>query len=60
MNKYLRGFIAGSMVGIAASMLFMPGKDNEMKRKFWGSSKNIMDNASQIMANMLSEMKERK
>ncbi|MCM8901232.1 MAG: hypothetical protein PWR01_470 [Clostridiales bacterium] len=60
MNKYLRGFIAGSMVGIAASMLFMPGKDNEMRRKFWGNSKNIMDNASQIMANMLSEMKERR
>ncbi|SFP58904.1 YtxH domain-containing protein [Caldicoprobacter faecalis] len=59
MNKYLRGFIAGSMVGIAASMLFMPGKDNEMRRKFW-NGKNIMDNASQIMANMLSEMKEKR
>jgi len=59
MNKYLRGFIAGSMVGIAASMLLMSDRDSDMKRKLL-NGKSIMDNASQVMASMLSEMKGRK
>jgi hypothetical protein len=32
MNKYVRGFIAGSMMGIAAGILFMPQR-NGMKKK---------------------------
>jgi len=59
MNKYLRGFIAGSMVGIAASMLLMSDRDSDMKRKLL-NGKSIMDSASQVMASMLSEMKGRK
>ncbi len=59
MNKYLRGFIAGSMVGIAASMLLMPDKDSDMRRKLL-NGKNIIDSASQVMAGMLSEMKGRR
>nr|MBO2493358.1 hypothetical protein [Clostridia bacterium] len=59
MNKYLRGFIAGSMVGIAASMLLMSDRDSDIKRKLL-NGKSIMDSASQVMASMLSEMKGRK
>jgi gas vesicle protein len=60
MNKYLRGFIAGSMVGIAAGMFFKPQKDGDMKRKFFDSGKNIMGSASQMMSDMITDMKENK
>lgn len=59
MNKYLKGFIAGSMVGIAASMLLMPDRDSDMRRKLL-NGKSIMDSASQVMGSMLSEMKGRR
>ena len=45
MNKYLRGFIAGSMMGIAAGILFMPNRNGEVKKKVFGNGKNIVGSA---------------
>ncbi|MGI6188217.1 MAG: hypothetical protein GX041_05845 [Clostridiales bacterium] len=60
MNKYLRGFIAGSMMGIAAGILFMPNRNGEVKKKVFGNGKNIVGSAAQMMADMITDMKHNK
>jgi gas vesicle protein len=59
-NKYLRGFIAGSMMGIAAGILFMPHKNDEMKKKVFNNGRNIVGSAAQMMADMITEMRRNK
>ncbi|MFU0801134.1 MAG: hypothetical protein ACFWUE_10850 [Xylanivirga thermophila] len=42
-NRYIRGFIRGSMFGLAASMFIMPRLDKRTRRRILDGGRNIVD-----------------
>jgi len=43
-NKYMKGFIAGSLIGIGAGMLLLPSVSGEVRRKIVNGGKNVVEN----------------
>lgn len=43
-SKYVRGFVAGSMLGITAGMLLLPQVSSETRRKIINKSKDMLQN----------------
>jgi gas vesicle protein len=52
MSKYMRGFVIGSMVGVAAGMLLFPQMDGKTRKRMIKTSKGMVENASQIIPKM--------
>lgn len=51
-SKYMRGFIMGGIVGMAAGVLLLPQMDNSTKRKILNRGANLVQNASHIIPGM--------
>lgn len=51
-SKYIKGFIAGSMLGVAAGMLLMPEINTDMRKRVMDAGKNMMGSASQMIPGM--------
>jgi gas vesicle protein len=52
MNKYMRGFVVGSMIGVAAGMLLLPQMDGSTRKKVMRTGKGMVENASHIIPRM--------
>ncbi|MGI6706930.1 MAG: YtxH domain-containing protein [Clostridia bacterium] len=49
-SKYLRGFIAGSMLGMTAGMFLLPQISSETRRKIINKSKDMLHNYTGLKA----------
>lgn len=43
-NKYMKGFIAGSMLGITVSLVLLPQLNSQMRQKFLKKGKDAIQN----------------
>ncbi len=51
-NGYMRGFVIGSLMGIAAGMLLMPQVDEQTKKKIVHRGMDMVESATHIMPKM--------
>lgn len=53
-NRYMRGFMIGSLMGVAAGMLLMPKVDLQTKRKIMHRGIEMVESAAHRMPKMAS------
>lgn len=53
-NKYINGFIAGGLIGAAATMMIASKSGGDMKKRMAGSSKAMADAATKFIPGMKS------
>lgn len=51
-HKYVRSFMIGSLVGIAAGMILMPPVNEETKRRIVDRGMDMAENASHVLPGM--------
>lgn len=51
-NRYMRGFMMGSLMGVAAGMLLMPQVDAQTKRKMMHRGMEMVETAAHRMPKM--------
>jgi gas vesicle protein len=51
-SRYMRGFLAGSLLGIAAGVFLMPHLDKGLGKRIVNSGRSIVDNASGMVSDV--------
>ena len=48
-NKYMRGFVAGGIIGITAGVLLMPQMNTKTRKKILNKGMDMVDSAAHMM-----------
>lgn len=53
-NKYLNGFLAGSLVGVVAAIMFTPKSTGKLRNRVMDSGKDLTDAVARFVPGLKS------